>query len=589
MIELLQNPALLLLLGAMLMGVLPRLIRGWAFLLFPALSLVFLWTLPDGYSFRIPFAGYDLVLFQLDALSRIFGTIFSIVGIVGGIYALHNQDRTQQINALLYAAGALGVTLAGDYFTLFIYWELMAVSSTYLIWARRNRESDAAGMRYLMMHFMGGGILFAGILLHISETGSTSLSAFPYEFSPASLLILLGISVNAAVPPLHAWLSDGYPKATITGAVFMSALTTKSAIYLMIRLYPGWELLVIVGLVMALYGAVLALIADDIREILAFSIISQLGYMVTAVGIGSEMAINGAATHAFSHILYKSLLFMAAGGLIYATGRSRLSELGGLASKMKLVLILYMVGGASISGVPLFNGFISKSMIISAAGEAHYDWAMLSLMLASLGSFLHTGLKLPYFAWIAPAGSAKDQTGSVAATSRNGSGEPEVKPIPWNMNLAMILGAGLCILFGVYPFLLYSQLPFASSYNPFTLYHVVETIQLLVPGFFVFWLLKGWLAEKRSITLDFDWFYRKPLLRLANGLLFLVGGIFGWCADAIADLAANLSRAFENPMKWLNPFRAHGFESNSYSPAMGTAMGFVLFVFVVLGLFLVLN
>ncbi|MCB1170916.1 MAG: Na(+)/H(+) antiporter subunit D, partial [Leptospiraceae bacterium] len=581
MIELLQNPALLLVLGALFMGVLPRLARGWVFLLFPLLSLAFLWSFPDGYSFRIPFAGYDLILVQLDALSRVFGTIFSIVGIVGGIYALHNQDRTQQINALLYAAGALGVTLAGDYFTLFIYWELMAISSTYLIWARRNSESDAAGMRYLMMHFMGGGILFAGILLQISATGSTALSSFPYEFSPASVLILLGISVNAAVPPLHAWLSDGYPKATITGAVFMSALTTKSAIYLMIRLYPGWELLVIVGLVMALYGAVLALIADDIREILAFSIISQLGYMVTAIGIGSEMAINGATTHAFSHILYKSLLFMAAGALIYATGRSRLSELGGLASKMKLVLILYMVGGASISGVPLFNGFISKSMIISAAGEAHYDWAMLMLMVASLGSFLHTGLKLPYFAWIAPA---RDAARSMAedGPGRGPAREPEVKPIPWNMQLAMILGAALCILFGVYPFLLYSHLPFASSYNPFTLYHLVETVQLLVPGFFVFWMLKGWLAERRSITLDFDWFYRKPLLGLANRVLFIIGGIFGWCADAVADLAANLSRAFVNPMKWLNPFRSHGFESSTYSPVMGTAMGFVLFVFVVL-------
>ncbi|MBR32476.1 MAG: Na(+)/H(+) antiporter subunit D [Spirochaetaceae bacterium] len=584
MIEFLQIPAVILLSGALIVAVLPSRIRSFAFLIFPAAALASLWSFPDEHVIRLSFATYELVPLKIDALSRVFGTIFSLVGVVGGIYALHIQDRTQQINALLYSAGALGVTLAGDFFTLFVFWEMMAVSSAYLIWARRTEDSDRAGMRYLMMHFLGGGLLFSGILLQLGSTGSILIQSFEYEFSITSVLILLGVSLNAAVPPLHAWLSDAYPRATITGAVFMSALTTKSAMYVLIRLYPGWEVLVWVGIVMALYGAVYALMADDIREILAFSIISQLGYMVTAVGIGTEMAINGAATHAFSHILYKSLLFMAAGAVIYATGRSRLSELGGLASRMKWVLVLYMVGGASISGLPLFNGFISKSMIISAAGEAHYEWAMLLLMVASIGSFLHTGLKLPYFTWIAPARGQEilDSTGKPRPPV-------EVRPLPSNMMVAMFIGAALCIFFGVYPFALYEQLPYASDYNPFTLYHFVETAQLLVIALGIFWALKSWLAEKQSITLDVDWFYRKPLLWLANHFLFVIGGIYGWFADAVADLAAALSRGFVNPMKWLNPFGSSENESANYSPAMGTAMGFILFVFVILGLFMLLQ
>ncbi len=584
MIEFLQIPAVILLTGALVVALLPARIRAVAFLLFPAAALFSLWSFPEGQSIRLSFATYELIPLKIDALNRVFGTIFSLVGIVGGIYALHIQDRIQQINALLYSAGALGVTLAGDYFTLFVFWEMMAVSSAYLIWARRTEESDRAGMRYLMMHFLGGGFLFGGILIQLAQRNSLAIQPFAYEFSVTSVLVLIGVSLNAAVPPLHAWLSDAYPKATITGAVFMSALTTKSAMYVLIRLYPGWEVLIWVGIAMALYGAVYALMADDIREILAFSIISQLGYMVTAVGIGTEMAINGATTHAFSHILYKSLLFMAAGAVIYATGRSKLSELGGLASRMKWVLALYMVGGASISGIPLFNGFISKSMIISSAGEAHFEWAMLLLMVASIGSFLHTGLKLPYFTWIAPARGLEilDSTGMPRPPV-------EVRRLPGNMMVAMVIGAALCIFFGIYPFALYEQLPFASTYNPFTLYHFVETAQLLVLSLAIFWLLKGWIAERPSITLDVDWFYRKPLLKLADGFLFVVAGIYGWFADAIADLAAALSRAFVNPMKWLNPFAPSEHESSTYSPAMGTAMGFILFVFVVLGLFFFMN
>ncbi|HBX66306.1 MAG TPA: Na+/H+ antiporter subunit D, partial [Balneolaceae bacterium] len=288
--------------------------------------------------------------------------------------------------------------------------------------------------------------------------------------------MLLGVALNTAVPPLHAWLADAYPKATITGAVFMCALTTKSAVYVMIRLFPGWEILIWVGVIMAIYGTIYALLANDIREILAYSIISQIGYMVTVIGIGTELALNGATAHAFNHIIYKSLLFMAAGSVIYATGTSKLSELGGLARKMPLVLGLYMVGALSISGMPFLNGFISKTMISGALGDAHLEWPILLLLLATVGTFLHTGLKLPYFTWF-----------------KESKQELQLSDIPMNMKVAMGIGAFFCILFGVAPNLLYSQLPFPTDFQPFSVYNFVEMTQVLVLAFAGFWFLKNHL------------------------------------------------------------------------------------------------
>jgi len=446
--------------------------------------------LPASSSSRIEFLEYDLLVFEVDRLSRIFGIIFSLITFAGGVFAAHLRDIRQQVAALLYAGSALGIVFSGDWFSLFVFWELMALSSTILILARKERGAEV-GLRYLLVHLFGGSLLAAGILLHVHESGSILIHLLDSRcFS--SWLIVAGVALNAAIPPLHAWLSDAYPRATITGAIFLSAFTTKSAVYLLVRIAPGWEVLVVMGVIMALYGVVFAVLANDIREILAYHIISQVGYMVTGVGIGTELALNGTVAHAFSHILYKSLLFMGAGVVLQVTGRSRLTELGGLAKQMPVTLWLYMVGAFSISGFPLFNGFISKSMIVSAAGEAHYPVVFLFLTLASVGTFLHTGLKLPYFVWFGPNRGMQ--------TSRP----------PLNMHLAMGLVATCCILFGVLPSLLYSELLHPVNYQPYTSPHLLETIQLLIATFLGFWWYRSKLAGEPTLTLDMDWFYRRP-------------------------------------------------------------------------------
>lgn len=573
-VELLSVPAIILILGALVLPLIPERLRSTAFITFPVIALAMIWTMPEGNLLQASFASYELELLVVDGLSRIFGIIFALITIIGGVYAFHIKDLGQQSSALAYAGGALGVTFAGDFFTLFIFWEIMAAASSYLIWARETEESAKAGMRYLLVHIFGGGLLFTGILLHLASGGSIYIDSIEPVYTAANIFMLLGVALNTAVPPLHAWLADAYPKATITGAVFMCALTTKSAVYVMIRLFPGWEILIWVGVVMAIYGTIYALLANDIREILAYSIISQIGYMVTAIGIGTELALNGATAHAFNHIVYKSLLFMAAGAVIHATGTSKLSELGGLAKKMPLLIGLYMVGALSISGMPLLNGFVSKTMISGALGDAHLEWPILLLLIATIGTFLHTGLKLPYFTWF-----------------RETEREFDLSGIPVNMKVAMGIGALLCILFGVAPQLLYSQLPFTTDFQPFSVYNFVEMTQILVLAFVGFWFLKDHLNVSSTISLDTDWFYRRPAAIVRTVFVEFPNNLFGIAETVSLNLANRLSRLSKNPIKVLLPsFIMSGREVNSdgFTTSMSAALSFILFGFIIAALFVLL-
>lgn len=524
-------PAAVLIFGAVLVPLLPRRIHASAFLLFPALAFGLLLGLEPGTSLSVPFLHYELIVVRVDRLSLAFGYVFTLITLLGGIYSFHLKDTGQQVAALFYGGSALGVVFAGDLITLFVFWEIMAVSSVCLIWARRIHRSNQAGMRYIIVHLFGGSVLLAGILWHMGETGSVLFNRL--EGGAAAWLILFGFVLNAAVPPLHAWLSDSYPEATVTGAVFLSAFTTKAAVYALARGFAGWEILMWAGAFMAVYGVVFAFLENDIRRILAYHIISQVGYMVAGVGLGTEAAINGSTAHAFAHILYKGLLFMGAGTVLYATGRSKLTELGGLARTMSLTFLLYMAGAFSISGVPLFSGFVSKSLVIHAAELSHQGVVALLLNVASVGTFLSIGLKLPYFTWFGPTRPLKPA------------------PIPWSMYAGMILAGGINLAIGVYPKLLYDVLPFPVDYRPYTPSHLMETVQLLMFTGLGFWLLIEKLGGKATITLDTDWFYRRPS-RLSYRLMVVpVNRLFMSLESLTLEFSRSLARVSLNPVGYL--------------------------------------
>ncbi len=564
-LELLFHPAVILVLGAILLPVLPRAARSVFFLVASVLSLAAIWNADPNATLTVRVMDYELTLLHMDRLSRVFGTIFALIAAIAGIYAFHIREPAQQCAALLYAAGAQGVTFAGDYFTLFVFWELMAVSSTYLVWARRTPEAEKAGMRYLLVHIFGGGLLFIGILLHFHAGGDLLISRLYPDGALSSYLILAGVALNAAVPPLHAWLADAYPKATVTGAVFLSALTTKTAVYVLVRVFPGWELLLILGVMMTLYGVVFAILANDTPEILAYHIVSQVGYMVAGVGIGTEMALNGTTAHAYSHILYKALLFMGAGVVLQTTGKSRLTELGGLAKAQPLALWLYMVGALSIAGAPLFNGFISKGMVVAAAGEAHLDWAVLLMLLASVGTFLSVGLKLPYLTWFGEdRGLRPDRA-------------------PRNMLVGMGVAAMLCFLYGIAPSLLYRILPFPVDYNPYTVYHLVEATQILIFTFVGFWIVLAKMKAEAKITLDTDWFYRRSAAVARRLFVDRVESVFDRVESLAFDLVHRTSRYRENPIALFDRGgRLAPYNPDTYRPSTQLMIGLVLLSFVLL-------
>jgi multicomponent Na+:H+ antiporter subunit D len=498
-----SHPGLVLIVAAALMAPL----RGWpraaVALAAPLAALYFTWSMPDGLLWSITWLGMELAPFAVDRLSRLFALIFALMAAGGALFALNQARRLELPAAFLYAGAAIGVVLAGDLVTVFVFWEAMAIGSTLVLWSSASPRAYAASLRYLMVHLFGGMLLFAGVAAQVLHTGSTDFTRMTLEGAGA-WLILAAFLVNAAAWPLSAWLPDAYPEASWSGMVFLSAFTTKTAVYVLLRGFPGTELLVYVGLAMVFYGIVYALLENDMRRILAYSIVNQVGFMVTGIGIGTEMALNGAAAHAFTHILYKALLLMSAGSVLLVTGRRKCTDLGGLYRSMPFTTTCGIIGALAISSFPLTSGFVSKSMISQAAADGHLFAVWMLLAAASAGVFLHAGIKFPWFVFF-----QKD----------SGLRPPEP---PWNMRLAMALFSALCIGLGIFYEPLYRLLPYGVDYAPYTGWHVVAQLQLLLFSGLAFFVMLGWLRRTLTITLDLDWLYRIafPGVAVAAGRFF---------------------------------------------------------------------
>lgn len=525
MSTLLMHPALVLIVGALIVAVARGRLRHALVLLLPLAALYLIWQLPDGVNTRVAFLEFELAPLAVDNLSRLFAIIFGVMALGGGLFALHQKSRLELPAAFLYAGAAIGVVLAGDLLTVFIFWEVMAIGSTLVLWSA-GAAAYRASMRYLLVHLFGGVLLMAGMAGHVAETGSIAFEAMRPD-SVAQWLILAGFLVNVGAPPLSAWLADAYPEASWSGMVFLSAFTTKTAVYVLLRGFPGVELLVYVGLFMIFYGIIYALLENDMRRILAYSIVNQVGFMVTGIGIGSEMALNGAAAHAFTHIIYKALLLMSAGSVLLMTGRRKCTDLGGLFQSMPVTALCGIVGALSISSFPLTSGFVSKSMISQSAADEHLFYVWLALAAASAGVFLHAGIKFPWFVFF-----QKD------------SGLRPPDP-PRSMQLAMIFFAVLCIGIGVAPGPLYALLPYPVDYVPYTGAHVLTQLQLLLFSGLAFFVLLDYLRRTLTITLDVDWFYRVPLPAFFHAVLrrLTIAGNFASAVFAVgADAAIGFYR-----------------------------------------------
>lgn len=480
-------------LGALLVALAPSRWRPALTVLTPLISAAHLLTVPAGAHLNIELLGHELNPLRVDRLSLLFGYLFHLAAFIGAIYAWHVRERGQQAASLLYAGSALGAVFAGDLLTLFVFWEMLAVSSVFLIIGRGGMRAMHAGMRYLVIQVLSGVLLLAGAALLVIDGGDLTFTAMRLD-SAGALLVFTAFGIKCAFPLLHNWLTDAYPEATPSGTVFLSAFTTKVAVYALARGFPGVEWLVYIGAVMTCFPIFYAVIENDLRRVLAYSMINQIGFMVVGIGIGTELAINGAVAHAFNDVLFKGLLMMSMGAVLYRTGRMNGSDLGGLYKSMPKTTVLCIVGAASISAFPLFSGFVSKSMVMSAALAEGYDWVWLALLFASAGVFHHAGIKIPFFAFFAHDSGIR------------------CKEAPPHMLVAMLIAAALCIGIGCWPWALYALLPFPVDYTPFDATHVIAQLQLLFFSALAFaWLkLAGiYPPELPSVNLDAEFFYRK--------------------------------------------------------------------------------
>ena len=488
-------PFLLYFAAAALLAVTRGLPRQLILLATPLVTGLYLWLgINPGTDVAYTLMSYELMVVRADKLSLLFSYLFCIASFFAGIFSLHVKDTKQHIAGVIYAGSALGAVFSGDLITLFIFWELLAISSVFLIWARGTERALKAGMRYLVYQVLSGVLLLAGALVYYHKTGSLAFDHIGLEAGVAGWLIFIAFGIKSAFPFLHSWLTDGYPEATVTGTVLLSAFTTKVAVYALARGFAGEEILIYIGVTMACFPIFYAVIENDLRRVLAYSLINQVGFMVTGIGIGTALALNGAVAHAFSDVIFKGLLFMSMGAVLYRVGNINGSDLGGLYKSMPKTAMLCIIGALSISAFPLFSGFVSKSMVMTALMKEDYGYFWLLMLFASAGVFHHAGIKIPYFAFFHHDSGIRTQEA------------------PRNMLVAMGVAALLCVFIGTQPQYLYALLPWEVEYWPYDMTHVLAQLQLLFFSALAFvWLNKQGLypPELHSVNLDMEWFYRR--------------------------------------------------------------------------------
>lgn len=526
------HPGLILILTSLLVLVLPKTVRSIVAVGGAILCLAAVFSLTPESALNFHFAGgITMDLLHVDGLAKAFGLIFGIIAVIAGIYGFDGENKLEKSASLIYAGSSLGVVFAGDWISLICFWEVMAVASWYLVWAGGTFKAKRASYRYLVMHFFGGNLLLAGAIFLCCD-GNFDVELLTGQSGLGYWCVLIGVAVNAAIPPLHTWVADAYPESTPAGTVYMGSFTTKVAIYALIRLFAGTEWLIIVGGLMAVFGACMALIENDLRRLLSYHIVSQLGMMVAGLATGLAAGIDGAALHAAYNILYKGVLLMAAGAVIVATGKRKISDLGGLYKQMPLTAFCFLIASLAIAGMPFLNGFASKALIMEALHD--YTVGYWLVMLAGIGTWLSITMKINYFVFF---GKRENPV--------------ECKKIPIYMSVAMVMGTVLCVVTGVFPHIGYELMPNQTMGHPFTAHHILEYIGLFIGATVPFVLLIKKMAPHDDLTLDFDWFYRKPLAELIFSFSKGVHEFYLYCEEAANEVTKTIKMVLNDPAEVL--------------------------------------
>lgn len=517
-------PAVILIIGALLLFLSPKeIIQRTLVVVVPIMALVYIWIIPTTKTdilhqpLSFSFAGFgQLYPLYIHKFSHIFATGFLFITFVGGIFALHHRNYKELAVAFMYVGGATGVLFSGDLIMLFIFWIMMAIASIGVLFFSNSKTIESVGRRYTLIQLLGGSIFLIGIIAHIESGGTQMITGFVLQEaafntwsveSLASWIILSGVLISAATPPFSSWLTDALSEGSLTAVVFLSVLTTMTSVFLLMILFSGNDILLYIGLFMIFYGIFYAVLENNIRKILAFSIISHVGFMIVGIGIGSKLALNGVATYVLCFIILKTLLVMSACSVIYMTGKYKCSELGGLFRSMRVTTICTLVGALGISAFPFTSGFISQSMVVAAAHSERFQIIWYALLVATVGGVLHAGMKFPWFVFF----------------RRDSHIRPKDPPL--NMRIAMIACAFISLILGAFPQLIYMILPDMVDYNAYAHNRIITQLQLLIFAGLAFLLMLPAMKPTATISLDFDWFFRVMglyFLRLIDRIIFCI-------------------------------------------------------------------
>ena len=566
------HPGIIMMIFGALTMLLPRPFRRPLSIIAPVCALLAFTQMSAESSLKYELGSFIKMEFiHFDGLSYSFMLVFCIIAVLLGIYGEGIQHRYECGMSMVYAGSVMGVVLAGDCISLIVFWEISAFASMYVIYSKHDMASARASFRYILVHAFGGNMLLAGLIVYMCKYGNQIEVISGMYKEPCFWLIAVGVAVNAAIPPLHAWLPDAYPESTATGTVYLSSFTTKAAIYVMIRMFAGLDALIWIGAIVSIYAACMAIMENGIRRLLAYHIISQLGMMIAAVGAGGAMGADAAVAHAATNILFKGVLMMAAGAVIYATGRSDVTELGGLAKKMPLTAACFLISSLAIAGLPGLSGFVSKALIMDALAEGGHSVASVLLSAGGVGTLLSITLKLNWFVFFGPCDDPKDS-------------EVE-RPVPFTMQLAMVLGTLLTVLIGIFPARFYALLPNASIVHPYHLGHVLEYIAIFIGGSIPFFLYLKKMKPHDEITIDFDWFYRKPLNKFIMWFSGIIERFLVWCDRHVSGSAVYLREHFGDPYlrtQQSTSVKVKKFSFENESRLIGDVMTAIILVFVIM-------
>jgi multicomponent Na+:H+ antiporter subunit D len=526
------HPGLIMMVCGLLTAVLPEKARKAMTITGPVLAFLAFLTLDGQSTLKYSFMNRQVELINFDGLATAFMLVFCVIAVLNAVYSLTLQDKFEAGMSMLYAGSAMSVVLAGDLISFIFFWEISAFASTYLIYARHCRKSSRAAFRYILIHSFGGNMLLVGIIMQLLSHGSDIVN-ISGTHDMAFWFILIGIGINAAIPPLNGWLADAYPEATVTGTLYMGSYTTKAAIYALIRFFAGTEMLIWIGAFMAIYAACMAIMENDIRRLLSYHIISQLGMMVTSLAVGSQMGIDGASAHAATNIIFKGVILMGAGAVIVSTGRSKITELGGLAKKMPVVAVCFLISSLAIAGLPFLSGFASKALIMEGLHRGGYDLAAVLLSVAGVGTLLSITLKINYFVFFGKTDL-----------------DVEAEPVPVSMQIAMICGTAISVITGVRPQILYSFTAYGSNVDPFTLPHIMEYVAIFIGGSIPFFIYLKRMKPHDDLTLDFDWFFRKPFNAFIMWLSKVIYAFMDVCDRSSLSFVQYIGSRFANPYLW---------------------------------------